>query len=349
MQLLKPQFLKQKNMMRVLYALAPVAVSGVYFFGWRVGAVLAVSALFGFLVEWFMVSQRKGKVSMACFVTTSLYALSLPPTTPLWIVAVGAIVAILFAKEAFGGFGKNVFNPAIVGRVFVYVCFPSELTASFVPAFRGLPGGFAQWSFPNLSSAPAYLTQVGLKVTDAITAATPMWSRRDFGVNTSLVDLLTGQIGGTVTVDGRTIAMAAGSIGEVSAIVLLLAGIYLVITKTAQWRNIAATLIGAVLTNVVFMLLPGSTPAPSIAFTLFSGALLYSAVFMVTDPVSAPKIPLSQWIYGLFIGAMIVFLRYKSVFAGGAGFAILLGNMLSPTIDLWVKRFKEPAKEGAKK
>jgi len=348
MTLQRPQFLKQKNMVRVLYALAPVALAGIYFFGWRVVAILAVSAVFGFLVEWIMASQRKGKVSMACFVTTTLYALSLPPTTPFWIVAVGIIVALLFAKEVFGGFGKNVFNPAVVGRAFVYVCFPAEMTGGFVPAFRGFPGGFAQWSFASASSVPDYLSQAGLKITDAITAATPMWSFRDFGFTTKLKDLFTGSIGEAMQVGGRSMALAAGSIGEVSALILILCGIYFIATKTANWKLMLSAILGAVVMEGFFLLFPGVTPVPSIPFSLFSGAFLYATVFMVTDPVSAPKQSLSQWIYGAFIGAMIIFLRYKSVFAGGVGFAILLGNILSPSLDLWIKRIKEPAKEGAK-
>ncbi|TFH40583.1 MAG: hypothetical protein E4G96_07225 [Chrysiogenales bacterium] len=115
----RPEFLQQKMMRRVLYALAPVAVVSVYYFGWRVGAMLAVSAVVCFAVEWIMTAKRGAKISEACFVTAALYGLSLPPETPFWIVATGAVVAILFGKEVFGGFGRNVFNPAIVGRAFV--------------------------------------------------------------------------------------------------------------------------------------------------------------------------------------------------------------------------------------
>jgi len=122
-----PQFQKQEIMLRVLYSLMPVAAAAIYFFGWCVVSIIAASMLFAFLTEWSMASLRKGKISCACFVTAGIYALSLPPTTPLWIVAVGAIIAILFAKEMFGGFGKNVFNPAIVGRAFVFVCFPRQI------------------------------------------------------------------------------------------------------------------------------------------------------------------------------------------------------------------------------
>lgn len=337
----KPQFLKQKNMLRVLYALIPTALISIYYFGWRVGVICAVAFLFAFLTEWIMAPTRKNKkVSYAVFVTAALYGLSLPPTTPFWIVAVGAIVAILFGKEVFGGFGKNVFNPAIVGRGFVYVCFPLEITSEFVPAFRGFPGGFARWSFTALDAAPDYLRRAGLSVADAVTAATPMWSRRDYGYETDYLSLLLGSIGGAFEFAGQSMALAAGSAGEVCALVILLSGVYLIWTKTAQWRLTVSTLAGAIGASLLFGSVLGLELVPDPLFTLFSGALAYAAVFMVTDPVSAPKVPLSQWIYGTFIGVMIVFFRYKSIFAGGVAFSILLGNMLAPSLDLWIKRIR---------
>ncbi len=333
--------MRQTIMFRVLYSLVPVALASIYFFGWRVLALLAVSALCAVTAEGIMASKRKGPISSACFVTATIYALSLPPTTPLWITAVGAVVAIIFGKEVFGGFGKNVFNPAVVGRAFVYVCFPVELTSRFVPVFRGFPGGFAHWSFASLKEAPAYLSEAGLKITDAITTATPMWSRRDYGFVTDLWDLAVGSIGGIFQHGGYSRVLAAGSAGEVSAIIIVLSGLYLLYTKTANYRLTLGTIIGALLLNVLLRYGLGISAVPPPLFTLCSGALLYGAVFMVTDPVSAPKIPASQWMYGMFIGMMIVFLRFKAVFAGGVAFSILMGNMLAPTLDLLIKRYRE--------
>lgn len=342
----RPVFLKQKIMVRVLYALAPIAVVSVYFFGWRILTILVVANIFAFLTEWVMESRSAGKVSMACFVTATIYGLSLPPTTPFWIIATGAIVALLFGKEVFGGFGKNIFNPAIVGRAFVYVAFPVELTARFVPVFSGFPGGFAHWSFST--SAPAsYLIKAGHTITDAITAATPMWSRRDFGFVTGIKNLFIGNIGETFHFSGHSKVLAAGSIGEVCALAIILSALYLIITKTAKWQLILSTILGATLFNVILRNLSGIEAVPPLDFSLFSGALLFAAVFMVTDPISAPKQPLSQWVYGIFIGMMIIFFRYKSIFAGGVGFSILLGNMLAPSFDYWIKKFKDRKKEEA--
>lgn len=335
-------------MVRVLQALIPVSLASVYYFGWRMVALAAVTMGAGFLTEWFMATKRNGKVSYACFVTTALLALSLPPTLPYWIAVVAAVVAILFGKEAFGGFGKNVFNPAIVGRGFVYVCFPIEMTSSFVPAFRGFPGGFGEWSFKSLSAAPSWLASAGLKVADAVTAATPMWSRRDYGFVTDLWRLFLGNIGGTFSANGTVMALGAGSAGEVCAVAIILGAAYLLWTKTANWVLMVSTVGGAVVLNVLLRTAGGRDLVPPLPFTLFSGGLLFAAVFMVTDPVSAPKQKLSRWLYGGSIGALIVFFRYKSIFAGGVLFAVLIGNMLAPSFDLWIKRFTASRETGAK-
>jgi len=252
-------------------------------------------------------------------------------------VIVGIVVAILFAKEMFVGFGRNVFNPAIVGRAFVYICFPLELTSRFVPVLKGFPGGFAHWSF----AAPPILTQAGLKAADAITASTPMWARRDFDFVTGVSSLFFGNIGTIFEFGGQKKVLSAGSVGEVCALLILLSGIYLIATKTARWRLTVSALVGAAALNLLLRNILGIGAVPSLPFTLLSGALMYAAVFMVTDPVSAPNLPLSQWVYGIFIGMMIVLFRAKGIFAGGVAFSILLGNVLAPSLDLWIRRIRE--------
>jgi hypothetical protein len=214
----RPVFLKQKNMVRVLRALAPLLAVCVYYFGWRVVAMLAVACGGGLFdgMDHGQPSRRARQHGL--FRDLLALCLSLSATVPLWIVAVGAVVAILFGKEVFGGFGKNVFNPAIVGRGFVFVCFPVEITSRYVPVFRGFPGGFAHWSMESLEQLPAYLQGAGLTVADAVTAATPMWARRDFGYETPTLDLFTGRIGGMFEHEGVSRILAAGSNIEVCGI-----------------------------------------------------------------------------------------------------------------------------------
>ena len=181
----------------------------------------------------------------------------------------------------------------------MYVAFPVELTSRFVPVFKGFPAGFAEWSFES-SKVTYYLQETGLKIKDAISGATPMWAKRDFGFVTDIKALFFGNIGEAFVDKGTKKILAAGSTGETCALVIILAGIYLIATKTAQWKLIVSTLIGAIFLNLVLHHIAGIQEVPPIPFTLFSGGLLFASVFMVTDPVSAPNNRISQWIYGIF-------------------------------------------------
>lgn len=343
----KTEFLKQKMMMKVIYALIPIVISSIYFFGWRILLILTSSLITCFVVEWLMSARGRGKISQAVFVTALLYGLSLPPTIPIWMVVIGAVVAILFGKEVFGGFGKNVFNPAVVGRMFIYVSFPNAMTSQFVPTFKGIYGGFRHWSFQSLVELPDYIKVARLTKIDTLTAATPMWSRGNFGFSTNMWELITGNIGGIFQFNGNPMVLGAGSIGEISVIIIVLMGIYLVISKTAKWELIVSTLLGAFAMNLIFLITGDPGEVPPLFFTMFSGGLFFGAVFMVTDPISAPKDKIAQWLYGIVIGSLIVLFRYKAIFAGGVGFSILIGNILAPSLDLWIKRIKQ-AKKGAK-
>jgi Na+-transporting NADH:ubiquinone oxidoreductase subunit B len=253
---------------------------------------------------------------------------------PFWIAAVGIIVAISFGKEFFGGFGRNVFNPAIVGRAFLYVCFPVVMTRGFVPVYAGGAGGLLHWG-----------ARTSVDGIDAVTAATPMWVMRDHGFVTPLWRLVTGVIEGQFAgTDGTHGILAAGSIGEVSAILVLIGGIYLLWTKTANWRLVVSSLAGSVAAVLVFRYALGAALVPPVPWSLCSGALLYACFFMVTDPVSAPNDRTTQYIYGALIGALIIFMRWRAVFAGAVGFAILLGNTIGPSIEMYFKARARKAK-----
>ena len=322
-----PWFKSQVIMRRVCLALTPALLGGIYFFGWRAAALCAWTMLWTCGCEWFLARQRGDPLTESALVTGLLLGLSLPPTLPFWMAAVGAVIAMSFGKEFFGGFGRNVFNPAIVGRAFIYVCFPVAMTRGFVPAYRDGAGGLVHWG--------PLLTLDGM---DAVSAATPIWALRDFGWTTPLKDLCLGTIGGVFPVaGGGQRVLAAGSIGEVSALLLIVGALYLLITGTAQWRLMLSSLAGALLAVLVLRYGFGVQAVPPPAWSLCAGAMLYGCFFMVTDPVSAPKEKTTQLIYGALIGALIVFMRWKAVFAGGVGFAILLGNTVGPTIELVVK------------
>lgn len=340
----KRLFMKQPNMQRVLYALIPVFAAGVYFFGWRVSVLVGLCIVAGVGTEYVTSRRRGAPISTACLVSCCLYALSLPPTMPFWMAVVGVVVGILFGKEVFGGFGRNFANPAIVGRVFVYVAFPVAMTGSFVPVLRGWLGGFGRWSLAGAARLPEWLSVNGQEALNAVTAATPMWARRDFGYETQLGQLFFGNIGGVFEAEGSKRVLAAGSIGEVSAALIILAGVYLLVTRTANWRLMLSPLAAGVVTAALLRHVGGVGAVPPIPFVLCSGGFLYGAVFMVTEPVSAPKKALSMWIYGGLIGALIVLLRWKSQFAGAVGFAILLGNICGPCLDMVVGAWKKKNK-----
>ena len=352
-----PIFMKQANMRRVLCALAPLAPAGVYFFGWRSAAVLAAVFAAGLVTERITSRSRGKPISMACLVTCSLFALSLPPTVSYLAAVVGTVVAILFGKEVFGGFGRNFANPALVGRAFVYVCFPKQLTAGFVPAFDGFPGGFAHWSFESLSSLPGRLAETGMGAADAVSQASPMWVHRAVGPEAagkaaSLWQLTTGAISGTYENAGQTGLLAAGSIGEGCALLIVLAAIYLLLTKTANWRLMLGGFIGVVGATVLFRYGLGGSEwtvgRPAVAplpFALTAGSTLFVLVFMVTDPVSAPERNPAMFVYGAVIGLLMVLLRWKGIFVAATTFAVLSGNLLAPLLDMaataWAGRGKE--------
>ncbi len=316
----------QAMMNRVVYALTPLLILAIGFFGWRCLALFAVVSLVGAGTEYFMAKRRNDPMTGSCFVTCALFTLSLPPTIPFWIAGVGIFMGIFVGKEVFGGFGRNPFNPAIVGRAFIYVCFPGPMTNHFAPAWEKLTG-FLHWGVQS--------TVQGI---DAVTTATPMFANRNHGFTSGISNLLLGNTN-EVFKDGDGIdrVLAAGSMGEVSAVLILICGLYLVKTKTANWRLVVSPIIGAISAVLIFRHICGIEAVPNTLWTITSGGFLFASFFMTTDPVSGPKHKTSQWLYGFFVGFMIVFLRWKSSFIGGVAFAILLGNTIAPTFDLIFK------------
>ncbi|GAB4222072.1 MAG: hypothetical protein Kow009_13710 [Spirochaetales bacterium] len=288
-------FQKQLIMRRVLYALLPLFLFSVYLYGYRPVAVLLVSLICGVATEYFVEKGRNKKVSEAVLVTCTIFALSLPPRTPLWVVAVGIIFAVFMGKEVYGGFGRNIFNPAITGRLFIYITFPNILSASWM-----VPGAFGSHA-------------------DTISTATPLGILRSGDISSlNLLDLFLGFKG--------------GSIGEGSILLILLGAAYLLITKTASYRTMLGTALGAIGTSLLLDLLGAKGAFPAL-YSMLSGSVLFVAVFMATDPVSAPKRNLSQWIYGFLIGILAIILRLYSAFPEGTSFALLIGNTFASLID----------------
>lgn len=312
-------FLKQKMMTRVLISLLPVLLASVYFFGLRTLVLLSVVTITGIICEYGimrLIDGSKAKVSEALFVTCLLFTLTLPPTVPFWIAAVGIAFGVVFGKCVFGGFGRNIFNPALVGRCLIYVSFPAYMTIAWAEPLSGFPGGLIRWSGG----------------VDAMTSATPMISLNKEGIMTDHLRLFLGNI--------------SGSLGETCALIILLAAVYLIVTKTASWKIIVSCLASfAVLGSILY--LTGVIAADPL-FSILSGGFLFAAVFMATDPISAPKQEASKYIYGALIGVVAMVIRAFSIFTEGIMFAILIVNAFVPLIDRNIKILNDRIKAGKK-
>ncbi len=324
-------FQRQDVMRRVVFSLVPIFLFATFLYGWRVPVTTAVVFALAIATEYLFERKRKKKVSEAVLVTSALYALSLPAATPLWIAAVGIVFAIAIGKEAFGGFGRNIFNPAITGRLFIYITFPTVLAAT--------------WAVPALIDSTAGLSGAfgtsGVSGVDAVTAATPLAVIRS-GELPNLWHLFFG--------------FRAGSVGESSTALILLAAVYLMATKTANWRMIVSTVGSALLFTAAFFfagLIPGLDPAAyrglsslaPIAAFMMSGSILYVTVFMATDPISGPNKPISQLVYGFLIGGVTIVIRIFSGFPEGTSFAILMGNTFASLFDEIFPKAKKKAKK----
>lgn len=335
---------KQPAMRKVLLALVPCVLGSVYYFGWRSLAIILFCCVWGFFIEWLFCRTRKEPVSEAVFVTAVLFALVMPPTVGWHVLAVGMGFAVIFSKEVFGGFGRNIFNPALAGRCFVYICFPVALTAWWAPAAQGPYGALDKWSV------------VPVKEQAAITGATPMAYLKsgklvlDRGGNETqpvaseipfrIADDQTVRISKAALFKALTLGRISGTMGVTSAILILIGGIYLYWTKVASRTTILSVIITyAVLNQVLFWL--GVKPVPGAWPALLGGGFLFGAFFMATDPVSSPRTEPGRIFYGILIGIATLVIRNFSIFNGGLMFGIMLGNMFAPIIDYGVKAFQD--------
>ena len=300
-------FQKQVMMRRVLIALIPIYLFSIYLYGWRLLLLGVLVFAVGIGIEYLFEKSRKKKVSEAVLVTCSLYLLGLPAQTPWWIAIIGIAFAVFIAKEIYGGFGRNIFNPAISGRLFVYITFPNQLQGGYLES-----GSFG----------------IGA---DVLTAATPLGMLR----HGEPIDYLMVFLG-----------FRPGSMGESSIVLILIAAIYLIATKTANWRQILTTLVSAAALTLVLHLFGVEKALPPVS--LIAGSLFFVAVFYSTDPVSAPKQKASLWLYGIIIGSTTVLVRTFSLFPEGTSFGILLANTFASLLDNLVLKSKARGTEEKK-
>ena len=295
----KPLIMWQPPMVKVVTALVPLSIASIYFFGWRTLVILAIVNAAGFLCELVFARVYKQQVTSAVFVTSFLFALSLPPTIPIWMAVVGIAFAVSFGKMVFGGFGRNIFNPALTGRAFLYVTFVVPMSR-WVEPIGGTFGGFTRFA------------------ADAVTEATPLGALAA-GQAVPWLNLFLGNV--------------AGSAGETCAALALVGGLYLLIRKVASYRIVLGAAGGFLGLQTIFWL-ANVAGAPDPISAVLSGSIVLAVMFMATDPVSASQTTDGgRWIYGAAIGVLTVLVRTFSVWPEGVTFAILLANMFAPLLD----------------
>ncbi len=305
----------QRLMLDVIIALIPALAVSVYVFGWNVLLITAVSigccVLFEYLIQLLFVRGKQTVTNLSAVVTGLLLAMNMPANIPLWIVAVGALVAIGVAKMPFGGLGKNPFNPAIVARVFLLIAYPVQMTSFAMPSTEGF--------------------------VDAYSGATPLAAAKAGLMNFAEYDTL-----------GMFTGNMAGSFGEVATLALLLGFAYLLIRRVITW-HIPVTILGTMaIFAAIYGAVSFDTPHLVSNFTLFhliAGGAVLGAVFMATDYVTSPMTPWGMVIYGIGIGALTMTIRLWGAYPEGMSFAILIMNSVVPLINKYIK----PRRFGSKK
>jgi Na+-translocating ferredoxin:NAD+ oxidoreductase subunit D len=301
--------------LHVVVALLPATVFAVVVFGLAALATVVVAVLACLLAER-LCAPRAALGDGSALLTGLLLGLSLPPALPLWMVAVGGAVAMLVGKHLFGGLGGPAFHPALVGRVFLQAAFPIAMAQGWVaPLATGRATALPATSLaaPFMSPGAAF---------DGISGATPLAAARLGETAVPLADLWIG--------------LVPGSVGETSAALLLLGGLYLVAVRAIDWR-IPVALLGSV--AALSGALHGFDPLryPDVLAALGSGGLMLGAWFFATDPASSPMTRSGAWLYGLAIGVLVVVIRQYSGQVEGVMYALLLGSALAPHIDRWTR------------
>lgn len=316
----------EKNMYGVVAALFPALLASFYFFGLGSVIVCLTSVAACVFFEWaickLLLKRQSTILDGSAIVTGLLLGMNLPSNFPLWMIIIGALVAIGVGKMSFGGLGQNPFNPALVGRCFLLVSFPVAMTSWPVE------GQFAAYADATTGATPLSVMKAAIKSGDvSVLDQLP-----------SSIDLLLGNV---------TNGMGAGTIGEVSALLLILGGAYMIWKKIITW-HIPVSILGTVFVLAGLLWLCDDRTYADPFQVLFSGGLMLGAIFMATDYVTSPMCPKGQIIYGVSIGFLTLVIRNWGAYPEGMSFAILIMNAFTPLINMYIKpkRFGEvPAKK----
>jgi electron transport complex protein RnfD len=295
----------------VIIALLPALGVSVFYFGIGMVVVTSVSILscilFEYLIQKFILRVKPTHLDGSAILTGLLLAFCLPANLPFWMVMIGALAAIGIAKMTFGGLGNNIFNPALVGRVFLFISFPVAMTSWPEPG---------QW----------------LKYTDALTGATPLGLMKE-GLAMKTVGEIMPEVPSFLNL---FLGNMMGSSGEVAAFALLIGMVYLLIRKIITW-HIPISILGTVFifTGILWLVNPDRFADP--LFHLLTGGLMLGAIFMATDYVTSPMTVRGMLIYGTGIGIVTVLIRVFGAYPEGVQFAILIFNGFTPLLNKYIK------------
>ena len=315
-----------KVLMRdVMIALAPTLLVSIYFFGFSAIKLVLVGVItcmgVEFVIQKYLLKTKVTIGDYSAALTGLLLALNLPPGAPWWVMLIGSIVAIGVAKMTFGGLGQNIFNPALVGRVFLLMSFPVIMT---------------DWTIPHS------WFRNGI---DATTGATPLAIIKEGLANGLTVDQVLAQ--NDFTYWEMLFARIGGSVGEISALALLLGFAYLLIRKVIK-PHIPLAILGTifVMTGIFWMIDPAHYTDP--LFNILTGGVLLGSIFMATDYVTSPMSTKGMVIFGVGIGIITVLIRYFGAYPEGISFAILIMNATVPLLNKYIKpkRFAKEVKNG---
>lgn len=312
----------QKNMYGVVFAMLPALVFSFVYFGLSaiIVTLTAVAScyLFEFLIQKYLLKTTPSITDGSALITGILLAFNVPSNLPVWIIIIGALVAIGIGKMTFGGLGNNIFNPALVGRVFLLISFPVQMTSWPKPL-----GFTTSYLDAETGATPLALIKEGLKKGEPLSHLMPNLP--------SNMDMFMGNMG--------------GSMGEIAGAALILGLLYMLFKKIITWHipfSIIATV--AIFTGILHLANPEAFAGP--LFHILTGGLLLGAIFMATDYVTSPMSNKGMVIYGVGIGVLTVVIRVFGAYPEGVSFAILIMNAFVPLINVYVKpkRFGEKRK-----
>lgn len=314
----------RKIMWGVVIALAPALLVSFWYFG--IGALLLTAVavvscvVVEYLVQKFILKEEPSVSDGSAVITGLLLAMNVPSSLPWWMVVIGSVVCIGVAKMSFGGLGKNPFNPALIGRVFLLISFPVAMTS---------------WPLP---------LQNRWVLTDAVTGPTSLGIIKEgLGKGDSLADLATR----IPSYAEMLIGNMGGSLGEVSALAILIGGLYMIFRRIITWHiPVSYILTVFVFAGVLYLADPASFMDP--VFHILSGGLMLGAVFMATDLVTSPMSKTGMLVFGFGCGILTMLIRVWGAYPEGVSFAILIMNAFVPLINKGFKpsKFGEEVKHG---